>query len=71
MRFECKTRILFITVTALKPSGISMLEIAIGRFPFPESKNLFEQLKRICHDDPPKLPPNKFSSDFEDFINRW
>jgi len=50
--------------------GISMLEIAIGRFPYPESKNLFEQLKRVCHDEPPTLPPNKFSNNFENFINQ-
>jgi len=50
--------------------GISMLEIAIGKFPFPESKSLFEQLKRVCHDDPPRLPLNRFSKDFEDFIDK-
>ncbi|XP_054159180.1 dual specificity mitogen-activated protein kinase kinase 6-like [Oppia nitens] len=50
--------------------GISMLELAIGKYPFPESKNLFEQLKRICQDDPPRLPPNRFSKDFESFIEQ-
>lgn len=48
--------------------GISMLELAIGKFPFPESKSLFEQLKHICQDAPPRLPPNRYSHDFENFI---
>ncbi|CAG2114458.1 unnamed protein product [Medioppia subpectinata] len=50
--------------------GISMLELAIGKFPFPDSKNLFEQLKRICQDDPPTLPAGQFSKDFEDFMDK-
>jgi mitogen-activated protein kinase kinase 3 len=48
-----------------------MLELAIGRFPFPEAKNLFEQLKRVCQDDPPRLPSGKYSAHFEDFISQW
>ena len=48
-----------------------MIEIATGQYPFPNARNLFEQLKGICQDEPPKLPPGKFSNNFEDFISKW
>lgn len=51
--------------------GISMLEMATGEFPYStQSNNFFVLLKSICNGDPPKLPPNRFSSNFEDFINQ-
>lgn len=48
--------------------GITMLEIATGRYPYQHARDFFEQLKRICTDDPPRLPEGRFSSEFEDFI---
>lgn len=50
--------------------GITILEIATGRYPYQHARNFFEQLKRICTDEPPKLPPGRFSSSFEDFISQ-
>jgi len=48
--------------------GISMIELATGKFPYDAWKNPFEQLKQVVKEDPPKLPAGRYSSDFEDFI---
>lgn len=51
-------------------TGLTLFEIATGAFPYPHG-NLFEQLKSIFQDPPPKLPANRYSPEFEDFIVRW
>lgn len=48
--------------------GITMVEIATGRYPYHHARNFFEQLKSICTDPPPRLPEKRFSPTFEDFI---
>lgn len=48
--------------------GITMYELSMGVFPYKSWKTPFEQLKQVVEDDPPRLPPAKFSKDFEDFI---
>ncbi|KAI5738042.1 hypothetical protein M8J77_002260 [Diaphorina citri] len=48
--------------------GISLIELATGRFPYDTWGSPFEQLKQVVQDDPPRLPPGEFSSDFKDFI---
>lgn len=50
--------------------GITMLEIATGRYPYQHARDFFEQLKLICTDEPPRLPQGRFSSKFEDFISQ-
>ena len=50
--------------------GISMIEISTGEFPYHSWKTPFEQLHQVVMEAPPKLPPNQFTPDFEDFINR-
>lgn len=50
--------------------GITMLEIATGRYPYLHARDFFEQLKRICTDEPPKLPQGRFSPNFESFISQ-
>lgn len=50
--------------------GITMMEIATGRYPYQQARDFFEQLKRICTDEPPKLPDGKFSKEMEDFIGQ-
>lgn len=47
-----------------------MCELSIGRFPYEESPgNFFMQLKRVCDDDPPRLPDDdRFSDEYRDFI---
>lgn len=49
--------------------GISLVETATGKFPYPESKSIFDQLTSIVHGEPPKLP-NRFSKAARDFIAR-
>lgn len=48
--------------------GISMIELATGKFPYDTWRTPFEQLKQVVKEDPPKLPAGKFSPEFEDFI---
>lgn len=50
--------------------GITMLEIATGRYPYYRARDFFEQLKSICRGDAPKLNEGRFSPTFEDFINK-
>lgn len=48
--------------------GITLIEIASGKFPYASSPTPFEQLKQVVKDPPPKLPAGQFSPEFEDFI---
>ncbi|XP_066588893.1 dual specificity mitogen-activated protein kinase kinase 3 [Prorops nasuta] len=50
--------------------GISLVELATGKFPYESWGTPFEQLKQVVKDEAPKLPENKFSQNFEDFINK-
>ena len=50
--------------------GITMIEISTGEFPYQSWKTPFEQLRQVVMEDPPKLPENQFTPDYEDFINR-
>lgn len=51
--------------------GITIVEIATGRYPYYHARGFFEQLKSICSDPPPKLPSSGgFSKTFEDFIDQ-
>ncbi|KAF1799737.1 kinase-like domain-containing protein [Mucor lusitanicus] len=48
--------------------GISLVEIAIGRYPY-KYDNMFAQLKAIIDDEPPSLPADTFSEEARDFVN--
>ncbi|KAH8289509.1 hypothetical protein KR054_006541 [Drosophila jambulina] len=48
--------------------GISMIEMATGRYPYDNWRTPFEQLRQVVEDDPPRLTPGTFSSEFEDYI---
>ncbi|XP_069123011.1 dual specificity mitogen-activated protein kinase kinase 6-like isoform X2 [Argopecten irradians] len=48
--------------------GITLIEIATGKFPYPSWKTPFEQLKQVVQDPPPTLPPGEFSPEFDDFV---
>ncbi|XP_064595662.1 dual specificity mitogen-activated protein kinase kinase 6-like isoform X2 [Liolophura sinensis] len=48
--------------------GITMVEMATGKFPYSSWKTPFEQLKQVVNEAPPRLPPDTFSTEFEDFI---
>ncbi|XP_065846498.1 dual specificity mitogen-activated protein kinase kinase 4-like [Oscarella lobularis] len=48
--------------------GITLVELALGKFPYPAWKSVFEQLTLIVQGDPPSLPKNdRFSDDFCNF----
>ncbi|XP_058063976.1 dual specificity mitogen-activated protein kinase kinase 6 [Anopheles bellator] len=55
--------------------GITMVEIATGRFPYSAWRTPFEQLKQVVTDEPPRLPKvaaagsEEFTSDFHAFID--
>lgn len=49
--------------------GISMLEMATGKFPYRTWATPFEQLRQVVQDDPPRLAHSEgFSDRFENFI---
>lgn len=50
--------------------GISMIEMATGKFPYNTWKTPFEQLRQVVQDDPPRLEAGAFSVDFTDFITK-
>lgn len=47
-----------------------MIEISTGEYPYRMWQTPFEQLRQVVQEDPPKLPPNRFTPEYEDFINR-
>lgn len=51
--------------------GLSILEMALGRYPYPPETfdNIFSQLSAIVDGPPPKLPRDKYSSDAQDFVS--
>lgn len=51
--------------------GISLVELATGTFPYSSWGTPFEQLKQVVKDDPPRLPPGRFSPHFHNFIEQW
>ncbi|XP_043464826.1 dual specificity mitogen-activated protein kinase kinase 3 [Leptopilina heterotoma] len=50
--------------------GISLVELATGKFPYKTWGTPFEQLKQVVKDDAPKLPEGQFSDSFEELINK-
>jgi serine/threonine protein kinase len=48
--------------------GITLCELALGQFPYPPYRNLFEQMKLVVDGPPPTLPEGMFSEDFTDFV---
>lgn len=51
--------------------GLSILELALGRYPYPPETfdNIFSQLSAIVDGPPPKLPRDKYSSEAQDFVS--
>lgn len=55
--------------------GITLIELATGRFPYPKWNSVFEQLTQVVHGSPPQLTNtatsngNMFSEEFVDFVN--
>lgn len=55
--------------------GITMMEVATGKFPYPKWASVFEQLYQVVHGDPPRLTAAfqdmTFSDEFVNFVNTW
>ncbi|VVC38496.1 Hypothetical protein CINCED_3A015435 [Cinara cedri] len=50
--------------------GITLVEVATGRFPYPRWSSVFEQLCQVVQGDPPRLQTsNNFSQHFVNFVN--
>merc|ERR1719209_1082374 len=50
--------------------GITLVEIAEGKFPFKIWSSPFEQLKQVVAGPAPSLSPGKFSDSFNDFVSK-
>ncbi|EOA96653.1 Dual specificity mitogen-activated protein kinase kinase 6, partial [Anas platyrhynchos] len=50
--------------------GITMIELAILRFPYDSWGTPFQQLKQVVEEPSPQLPADKFSSEFVDFTSQ-
>ena len=47
-------------------------ELALGKFPYPAWKNVFDQLKTVVEGEAPKVPADlDFSQEFKDFVHLW
>ncbi|CAM0143239.1 unnamed protein product [Umbelopsis sp. WA50703] len=54
--------------------GITLMELALGRFPFPPdggSLSIFELLQHIVNEPVPTLPEGKFPAPLQDFVAKW
>uniref|UniRef100_A0A182NST6 mitogen-activated protein kinase kinase n=1 Tax=Anopheles dirus TaxID=7168 RepID=A0A182NST6_9DIPT len=53
--------------------GITLMEVATGKFPYPKWGSVFEQLSQVVEGDPPRLSTTyngmEFSIDFVNFVN--
>uniref|UniRef100_A0A3P9NNH5 mitogen-activated protein kinase kinase n=1 Tax=Poecilia reticulata TaxID=8081 RepID=A0A3P9NNH5_POERE len=50
--------------------GITMIELAILRFPYDSWGTPFQQLKQVVEEPSPQLPADRFSPDFVDFTSQ-
>lgn len=48
--------------------GISLIEMATGKFPYSTWGSPFEQLKQVVKDDPPRLQGDQFSDELKNLI---
>ena len=51
--------------------GITLYELATGKFPYPQWKTIFHQLNLVVDSDAPRLEAERLSKDFKDFVNTW
>eukprot|EP00735_Rhodelphis_limneticus_P006725 TRINITY_DN19156_c0_g1::TRINITY_DN19156_c0_g1_i1::g.2218::m.2218 TRINITY_DN19156_c0_g1::TRINITY_DN19156_c0_g1_i1::g.2218 ORF type:complete len:493 (+),score=147.20,sp/O80396/M2K3_ARATH/39.43/5e-82,Pkinase/PF00069.20/1.4e-62,Pkinase_Tyr/PF07714.12/2.1e-37,NTF2/PF02136.15/1.9e-17,Kdo/PF06293.9/0.00075,Kinase-like/PF14531.1/0.0063,Seadorna_VP7/PF07387.6/0.073,APH/PF01636.18/62,APH/PF01636.18/1.8,RIO1/PF01163.17/0.17,SnoaL_4/PF13577.1/0.21 TRINITY_DN19156_c0_g1_i1:52-1479(+) len=49
--------------------GLSMMECALGKFPFPLGKGYWDLMNQIQNEESPRLPADQFSQEFCDFIS--
>ena len=48
--------------------GLTLLELTTGVFPLPEVAGVFELMQEIVRAPAPRLPPHRYSPEYEDFI---
>lgn len=52
--------------------GITLVELATGKFPYQNCQTDFEVLTKVLESDPPSLPTDQgFSPEFQNFVKRW
>ena len=52
--------------------GITIYELAVGRFPYPSWTNVFDQLKTVVEGEPPRIPADAgLNPEFVDFVHQW
>ncbi|CDQ99172.1 unnamed protein product [Oncorhynchus mykiss] len=51
--------------------GITMIELAILRFPYDSWGTPFQQLKQVVEEPSPQLPADQFSPELVDFTSLW
>jgi len=49
--------------------GISLYELATGKFPYPQWKSIFHQLTVVVDSDAPRLDSERLSKEFCNFVN--
>lgn len=49
--------------------GITLYELACGKFPYPQWKTIFHQLTLVVENDAPRLESERLSYEFKDFVN--
>ncbi|XP_055352481.1 serine/threonine-protein kinase 3-like [Paramacrobiotus metropolitanus] len=50
--------------------GLSLIEIALGKFPYKSWRDKFEQMKEVVGGPPPSIPDFLFSHNFRDFVRK-
>ena len=51
--------------------GITLYELATGKFPYPQWTTIFHQLNLVVNSEPPRLDTERLSKEFKDFVNTW
>ena len=51
--------------------GISLYELATGKFPYPKVDHIFKYLNLVIENDAPRLENERLSLHFRDFVNTW
>lgn len=51
--------------------GLTLMELATGRFPYPALPSIIDLLRYIEEEESPCLPEDKFSLEFRDFTKQW
>ena len=49
--------------------GITLYEVAVGKFPYPDCRNMYQRISRVKFEPPPTLPTDQqYPSDFSNFL---